>query len=91
MRRWAVALLLLAATGCTNAPLADFLDLVAPAKIRPEYKDGIDPIGQGVPGSGGTLLPPQVPPAAPPSAIPRPPPADRPAPFSPGPITLPNM
>jgi hypothetical protein len=96
MRRWA-AILLVFLAGCSNAPVADFLDLVAPAHIRPEYNDGLEPVD-----NIGRLPPIEAPrdtPAIPPLGVPRPasPPGnppprsgDQPPPFAPGPLTVPN-
>ena len=70
MRRWA-ALLLLGAAGCTNAPLAGFLDLVHPSHVYRNGTDreraGGDALGPvvGPPPPGGRLLAPAPPAAAP--------------------------
>ena len=54
MRRFLAALLLLAATGCSTAPVADVLDFFAPARMIPN----------GTPTSGGVGPPSAPPPAA---------------------------
>ena len=76
MRRWS-ALIILCCAGCTNAPLAGFLDLVAPSHLsrdfaeqnREPYRPGGDPLAPVVtPPPGGRLLGPALvaPPVSPP-------------------------
>lgn len=80
MRRW-TALALIALAGCTNAPLAGFLDSVNPSRV---YRDGgaprsDDPLGPGfAPSPSGSRL---LPPTAPPGSIPAP--GDAPPPLVP--------
>ena len=93
MRRWA-PLILLGAAGCTNAPLAGFLDLVHPSHVYRNTADreraGGEPLAPPPP--GGQLLPPAAPP--PPPAGFAPPPAG--SGFTPsddrglGPLSIPN-
>ena len=68
MRRWA-AIGLLFCTGCTNAPLAGFLDLARPSRARLNsdrpYDDGLQPQAPSAPAPGGQLLPPQFTPPGP--------------------------
>ena len=70
MRRWAAAIVLCCA-GCTNAPLAGFLDLVNPSHIsrdsEPLRRADNDPLGPVVvpPSPGGRLLPPVSAPGSP--------------------------
>jgi len=92
MRRWLLMVCIFMA-GCSNAPLADFLDRVAPAKIRPEFNDGIEPVapippprGESPPlpplGAPQPANPPQFAPPLPPVGTPQAQPGDRPPPFS---------
>src|SRR5258707_14361150 len=95
--RFAVVLVLFASVGCSTAPLADFLDLVRPAKFAPDReRDAVEPFGPtGPPQPGGTLLPPDTPvpipaPAPTPGSF-QPPPNVPPAnPSSPAPLRVPN-
>jgi hypothetical protein len=86
--RWWVLGLVFVSVGCSNAPLAGFLDLVRPAKFQPD--PGRDPVDSP---PAGVLLPPQGPASIPPTPTPGP---FQPAPFtpdgtsSPGPLRVPN-
>jgi hypothetical protein len=66
MRRW-LAVLALGAAGCSNAPIAGFLDLVHPSHVGKAAIEG-DPLAGGAippaapPVGGGQLLPPGTPP-----------------------------
>src|SRR5262245_26246234 len=91
MRRWAGALLLCA--GCSNAPLAGFLDTIRPSRARPDL-DAPPPDGINSPDSG-VLETPQFTPPSLPDPTPTPPPIQpvTPAPASGtsiGPLRLPN-
>lgn len=100
MRRTAAVLLLLAAVGCSTAPLADLMDFFVPG--RPGAADLGQPVG-GVcqpkgPPPGTTnpgLLPPAStppPPLAPPGNLPLPTPPPPPAaPAAPAPSTGPTL
>jgi formin 2 len=71
MKRTGLAIVLLALAGCSTAPLADFLDFVAPGRIP---KKGGEPYGGvcqpqgGTPGApgvpGGGVIPPPAAPGA---------------------------
>ena len=99
MRRCLALVLLAAAGGCSNAPLAGFLDLVHPSHVgRAENFD--DPLHNAFPPapSAGPPSQPPSPPITPPlppvdsGFAPRdatPPPASRPS-RDVGPLTLPN-
>lgn len=70
MRRWS-ALIVLCCTGCTNAPLAGFLDLVSPSHLSRDLAVQNPPVGDPAapampPPPGGRLLGPAVVPATPP-------------------------
>jgi hypothetical protein len=98
-RTW--VLLALFAAGCSTAPIADFLDFIAPGRVPEgagQIQGGVCAPQGALPGAsvplvpppGGIIAPPQpVPgglPAQPPGAIPGPPPAG--APVIPPPIPL---
>lgn len=81
MRRWAALALVLAASGCTNAPLAEFLDIVHPIHVR-----------QTAPPPEPLVPNPNVPVIPPPQPPPDPPPSGQllpPAPVTPGSPPLP--
>jgi hypothetical protein len=82
MKRTALAAALLALAGCSTAPLADFLDFVAPGRLPPEkgqlYGGVCQPQG-GTPGAPGVPL--DLPPP-----VPIGPGLPAPAPVIPGPI-----
>jgi hypothetical protein len=86
MRRWLALLPLLLAAGCSTAPVADFLDLVAPGRIEL----GAQPYGGVCAPQGGPIGGPAVPaPVAPPT--PPPPPAGAvPVPVVPNPVSNPS-
>jgi hypothetical protein len=78
MLRRAAVLLAFLTTGCSTAPLADFLDWVHPGKLeKGQYHGGVDP----APPIPAPLAPPPVvvpvpaAPPAPPTGWPPPPPA----------------
>ncbi len=76
MRRWAVLALVLIASGCTNAPLAEFLDVVHPIHVGPS-----------APPPEPLVPNPNVPVIPTPQAAPDPPPSGQllpPAPVTPG-------
>jgi hypothetical protein len=75
MRRWS-ALIVLCCAGCTNAPLAGFLDLVSPSHLSRDLAVQNPPVVEPMaptppPPPGGRLLGP-----APPPVVPVAPPAD---------------
>ena len=99
MRRWLALVLLTAASGCSTAPLAGFLDLVHPSHVgRAENLD--DPLRNAFPPPpppGAQLQPPGPPIGPPPASIdsgfaprdPQPSPERRPSRDVP-PLTVPN-
>jgi hypothetical protein len=77
MRRWAVLALILCVSGCNNAPVAEFLDLVHPIHVMapagpppdpllPSPNVPVIPAPPPDPPPSGQLLPPTPPPASPP-------------------------
>jgi hypothetical protein len=80
------ATIVLVVAGCSNAPVADFLDFVSPGKFPANAKDasGGVCIQQGGPAGGVIIAPPVAPPVAPPIAPPvaPPPPMFKGAPMS---------
>ena len=96
MRQWP-ALLLLAVTGCSTAPIAGFLDLVHPSHVgAPQTND--DPLRNAFPPPpppGASLQPPSPPIAPPPGPVdsgfaPRDNPPPEPRSRDIPPLTIPN-
>lgn len=63
-------LALLAAAGCSTAPLADFLDVVRPGRLGPERVPPYGGVNAPVPAGPLVVPPPGPPPALPPPVPP---------------------
>lgn len=95
--RWlmkrSVGVLLVFLTGCSTAPLADFLDFVKPGRVSPDKTAPYGGVCAPHPGGGaaaGAVPPGSPPPAATPFGVPPPPaPIGTPVPPPPAPVGTP--